>query len=78
MAGADGHLKERLDDAFVVNQEVYVVLVNDVVMRGKPRQGALEGCQFSIKGRGGEDPVRMFSDGGASAGDDGGVGTALV
>ena len=68
LAGADGHLEERLDNTLVVNQEVNILLVNDVVVGGNPRQGTLKGRQLSVKGGRSEDPVRMFGNRGAFRG----------
>ena len=78
LAGADGRLEEGLNDALVVNEEVHVLLVDSIVVRGKPRQGALKGRQFGVKGGSGEDPVRVLRDGDACMCDDGGVSAAFV
>ena len=45
-------MEKGLNDALVVNEEVHVLSVDNVVVRGKPCQGALEGHEFGIKGRG--------------------------
>ena len=55
-----GHLEEGLNDPFVIDQEMYVFIVNNVVMRGEPCQGTFQGSQLRIKGGGSQGPVHML------------------
>ena len=70
LAGADVCFQEGLNDTLVVDKEVDHGGVNHVIMCAQPRDSALEGSYFCIKGGGCEDPLDMFGDDLSSLSDD--------